>query len=131
RLVATYNKAINDHAFKFMLGGEAETYEFNSQSSERRGLIDPNKGELPLAIGDQFVGGAHTHWSTNGVFGRINYTFKDRYLFEVTGRYDGSSRFPANDRYAFFPSASVGYIISEEKFMNFTKPVLSSLKFRG
>ncbi|HXI01338.1 MAG TPA: TonB-dependent receptor [Sphingobacteriaceae bacterium] len=131
RIVGTFNKNFNSHALKFVLGGEAETYEYNSQNSERRGLIDPNKGELRLATGDQFVTGSHNQSSTNGVFGRINYTFKDKYLFEVTGRYDGSSRFPANDRYAFFPSVSAGYVISEESFMDFAKPVLSTLKFRG
>lgn len=131
RVVATYQKNIKDHALKFILGGEAETYEYNSQTSDRRSLIDPNKGELGLATGDQFVSGEHRHWATNGAFARINYTFKDKYLFEVTGRYDGSSRFPANDQYAFFPSVSAGYVISEEKFMDFSKPVLSSLKFRG
>lgn len=131
RVVATFSKTIRDHAFKVMAGGEAETYEYGSQRSERRGLMDPSKGELGLTSGDQFTSGSHGHWATNGVFGRLNYTFKDKYLFEATGRYDGSSRFPANDRYAFFPSVSAGYIISEEKFMNFAKPVLSNLKFRA
>jgi TonB-dependent SusC/RagA subfamily outer membrane receptor len=131
RVVATYQKTINNHAFKIMGGGEAETFEYASQRSERRGLMDPNKGELGLTSGDQFTSGSHGHWATSGIFGRLNYTFKDKYLFEVTGRYDGSSRFPANDRFAFFPSVSAGYIITEEKFMDFAKPVLSSLKFRG
>jgi len=131
RVVATYQKTIKDHAFKVMMGGEAETYEFGSQYSERRGLMDPSKGELGLTSGDQFTSGSHSHWATNGVFGRLNYTYKDKYLFEATGRYDGSSRFPANDRYAFFPSVSAGYVISEEKFMDFAKPVLSNLKFRA
>ncbi len=131
RVVATYEKNIKQHAFKLMAGGEAETYEFTYQYSERRGLMDPSKGELNLTSGDQFTSGSHTNWSTNGIFGRVNYTFKDRYLFEATGRYDGSSRFPVNDRYAFFPSVSAGYIISEEKFMNVLRPVLSTMKFRG
>jgi TonB-linked SusC/RagA family outer membrane protein len=131
RVVATYQKTIKDHAFKVMAGAEAETFEYGSQRSERRGLMDLNKGEIGLASGDQFTSGSHVQWATNGLFGRLNYTYKDKYLFEVTGRYDGSSRFPANDRYAFFPSVSAGYIISEEKFMDFAKPILSTLKFRG
>ena len=131
RVVATYLKNIKEHSFKFIAGGEEETFDYASQRSERRGLMDQNNGELNLASGDQFTSGSHGHWSTLGVFGRINYTFKNRYLLEVTGRYDGSSRFPANQKYAFFPSMSAGYIISEEKFMEFAKPVLSTLKFRG
>ena len=131
RVVATYLKNINNHSFKFIAGGEAETFEYVSQRSERRGLMDPNRGELGLTSGDQFTSGSHGHWSTLGAFGRINYTFKNKYLLELTGRYDGSSRFPSNQRYAFFPSMSAGYVISEETFMDFAKPVLSSLKFRG
>lgn len=131
RIVLNYNKSINKHAFQFKLGGEAEDFRLNSQSSERRNLLDPDKGEIRLATGDQFVGGGASHWSTMGVFGRINYTFDDKYILEVTGRYDGSSRFPARDRTAFFPSMSAGYIISKEKFMDFAKPALSSLKFKG
>ncbi len=131
RVVANYSKNIKDHALKFMAGAEAETYEYVFQRSDRRGLMDPNRGELDLTSGDQFTSGDHSHWSTMGVFGRVNYSFKNRYLFEVTGRYDGSSRFPANDRNAFFPSMSAGYIVSEEKFMEFTKPFLSMLKLRG
>ena len=131
RAVLNYNKNIGKHSFQFKLGGEAEKFEAVSQRSERRNMIDPDKGELPLTTGDQFASGAHSHWATIGVFGRINYTFNDRYIFEATGRYDGSSRFPANDRTAFFPSLSAGYIISEENFMNFAKPVLSTLKFKA
>lgn len=131
RVVATFQKTIKDHAFKVMAGGEAETFEYSSQRSERRGLMDANKGELGLTSGDQFTSGSHGQWATSGIFGRLNYTFMDKYLFEVTGRYDGSSRFPANDRFAFFPSVSAGYVISEEKFLDFAKPVLSTLKFRG
>ena len=131
RVVLNYNKSFNQHAFQFKLGGEAEQFETNSQRSERRNLIDPNKGELALTTGDQFIGGAASHWSTMGVFGRINYTYADKYILELTGRYDGSSRFPANDRTAFFPSMSAGYIISKEKFMDFAKPILSNLKFKA
>ncbi|HYK77533.1 MAG TPA: TonB-dependent receptor [Daejeonella sp.] len=131
RVVANYMKDIKLHSFKLMVGGEAETFEYVSQNSERRGLMDPNKGELGLTTGDQFTSGSHSHWSTAGLFSRINYTYNNRYLLELTGRYDGSSRFPSNQRFAFFPSMSAGYIISEEKFMDYLKPILSNLKLRG
>ena len=81
RVVATYQKTIKEHAFKVMMGGEAETFEYGSQYSERRGLMDPSKGELGLTSGDQFTSGSHGHWATNGVFGRLNYTYQDKYLF--------------------------------------------------
>lgn len=128
---ATYNKKLGDHVFKAILGTDVELLQYWSQYSERRGLIDPNLGEPNLATGDQFADNSRGHWSTLGYFGRINYAFRDKYLLELNGRYDGSSQFPLNDQWAFFPSMSAGYKISEEPFMDFAKPVLSSLKFRA
>ena len=66
-----------------------------------------------------------------GFFGRINYTLLNRYIFEVAGRYDGSSRFPASQRWGFFPSASFGWRISEEPWMQGAKSWLNNLKFRA
>ena len=128
---ATYNKKLGDHNFKLIAGGDIELLKYTSQSSERRNLLDPDNGEIRLASGDQFVDGSNGHWSTLGFFGRINYTYKDKFLLELNGRYDGSSRFPVNDLWAFFPSASVGYVLTEENFMDWSRSVLSFLKFRG
>ncbi|MBS7566987.1 TonB-dependent receptor [Mucilaginibacter sp. Bleaf8] len=127
----TYNKSIGDHALKFILGGDIELNRANSQSSERRGLLDPNYGEIPLATGDQFVTGSATQFSTLGYFGRINYAYQDKYLLELNGRRDGSSRFPVRQLYGFFPSGSAGYVISREKFMDWSKNWLSFLKIRA
>ena len=69
-------------------------------------------------------------WSFVGFFGRINYNFKDKYLIEVSGRYDGSSKFPASQRWGFFPSVSIGYRLSEEKFMSCTDSWLDNAKIR-
>jgi TonB-linked SusC/RagA family outer membrane protein len=66
-----------------------------------------------------------------GAFYRVNYAFKDRYLFEASGRYDGSSKFPKNHRFGFFPSFSAGWRVSEEEFMDFSRNVLSNLKLRA
>ncbi len=131
KLALTYNKSLGDHEFKALLGTDAELYQYWSQRSERRTLMNPSQGEPNLATGDQFIGSSHGHWSTLGYVGRINYAYKGKYLFEANGRYDGSSNFPVNNRWAFFPSFSAGYVISKESFMNFSQPVLSFLKFRG
>ncbi len=131
KLFATYLKDFNDHSLKFILGGDIEKFTFNDQSSERRKLLDPSKGELNLATGDQFVGGAANHWSTLGFFGRVNYSYKNKYLLELNGRYDGSSRFPQTELWGFFPSISAGYVISEEGFMSNTKDIISFLKLRA
>ncbi|MGQ1890198.1 SusC/RagA family TonB-linked outer membrane protein [Thermophagus sp. OGC60D27] len=127
----TYDHAFGDHALKLMAGTDVESFEYWRHNSERRELIDKDKAELGLATGDQYVDGARSHWSTLGFFGRINYSYKNRYLFELNGRYDGSSNFPSNDQWGFFPSFSVGYRITEEPFMDFVKPYVSSFKLRG
>ncbi|UYQ94613.1 TonB-dependent receptor [Chitinophaga horti] len=128
---ATYQKDISDHSIKVMAGMDAETQENNYALTRRNGVIDPNVGEPNLANGDQIVGSSHDDWATMGFFGRINYAFKNRYLLELNGRYDGSSNFPAHDQWGFFPSASAGYIITEEEFMSGIKNVLPYFKLRA
>jgi TonB-linked SusC/RagA family outer membrane protein len=70
-------------------------------------------------------------WALQSYFGRINYDYKGKYLFEANGRYDGSSRFAMDNRYSFFPSVSAGWRISEESFMESTKGFLYNLKIRA
>lgn len=131
RAFATYKKDFGNHHFKAIAGTDVDLYRNWMQSSERRTLIDANLGEIQLATGDQLVDGRRGSWATNGYFARINYDYKNKFLLEINGRYDGSSRFPRNDLYGFFPSASVGYVLTEEKFMDFAKPVVSFFKIRG
>lgn len=128
---ATYSKDFKDHSFKAIAGADLETYIYTRHTSERRDLIDPNLGQPNLATGDQFVTSRNSHWNTLGFFGRINYAYKDKYLFEINGRQDGSSRLSPNKKWGFFPSMSAGYILSEESFLDFSKPFLSFLKLRG
>lgn len=128
---ATYNKSIGLHDFKLIAGGDMDLFREWMQRSERRSIMDPNLGEPNLATGDQFVGSSRSHWSTVGYFARINYSFKNKFLLELNGRYDGSSRFPSSDQYGFFPSASIGYVLSEEDYMGFARDVVSFLKVRA
>ena len=97
KLFATYNKNIGDHSFKAILGSDIELNEYTSESAERRNLLDQNFGEVNLATGDQFASSTNGHYSTLGYFARINYAYKDKYLLELNGREDGSSRFPVNN----------------------------------
>lgn len=128
---ATYEKKISGHAFKAMGGTNIESSEYSSLTAKRMGLYDADFPEQNLAYGDQTTNSAHSHWSVAGFFGRINYAFKDRYLLELNGRYDGSSSFPSNSQWGFFPSISGGYRVSEEAFMKKLQPYLSSFKLRA
>lgn len=130
KLFGVYDKEFGDHNLKLTAGGDMEEYEYWFQYSQRRKLLNPDQGELNLATGDQFVGGDRDKWTTLGVFGRINYSYMDKYLLELNGRYDGASRLSPKKKWAFFPSMSVGYVISKEDFMKDLDPV-SFLKIRG
>ncbi|MFC6996539.1 SusC/RagA family TonB-linked outer membrane protein [Rufibacter roseus] len=132
RAFATYSVDVNQHAFKFILGGDVEQYENWYLHARNTGLMDPNAGELSLTNGTTpIIGGAHGNWATLGTFGRFNYAFKNKYLLELNARYDGSSRLSPTTRWGFFPSMSAGYVLTEEPFMEFARPVLSFLKVRG
>lgn len=138
---ATYDYKINEHRFKLVAGMDMDLYKSWGQYSERRNVIDAGLGELGLATGDQysyatagFSNGNQwpiTQWSTLGYFARLNYSYRNKFLLEVNGRRDGSSRFPTKDAWAFFPSMSAGYVLTEEKFMDPVKDYLSFFKLRG
>lgn len=128
---ATYEQFFNEHYLKVTAGLNVEKGAYTEQFSKKLGLMDKNKGELPLAYGTPTVNGDASDWAVVGWFARVNYSYKNKYLVELSGRYDGSSNFPAHSRWAFFPSFSVGYRISEEKFFEPLKPVISDMKIRG
>ena len=114
---AEYAFSVNkDHNFKVLVGYNQEKKHSKNHWAGRKNLIDPENPSINLAYGDMAMNGSESQWATNGWFGRINYDYQGKYLLELNGRYDGSSKFPKGDRYAFFPSASVAYRISEEKF---------------
>ena len=71
-----------------------------------------------------------TQFSFVSYFGRVNYKFNNRYLFGISARQDGSSRFGKNSRYGFFPAVSAGWIMTEEHFLK-DNGVVSFLKLRG
>lgn len=129
----TYDITFNEaHNLKVMLGWTAEQEEYRYFYAKRTGLVDYNLPNINLTDGTTYeTTGKHTHRATTGFFGRINYDYKGIYLLEFNGRYDGSSRFPANDQWAFFPSGSVGYRFSEENYFQPLKSWWSNGKLRA
>ena len=127
----SYDKTFADaHNLKVMLGATAERQKYRYFSAKRMALLDNNLPELNLAGGTQTVGSSAYTRATAGFFGRINYDYKSIYLLEVNGRYDGSSRFPAADQWAFFPSMSAGYRFSEEAYFEDLKQYVNNGKLR-
>ena len=86
---------------------------------------------IGLASGDQYVNEAYQDWAIRGLFFRANYLYDNRYILEFNGRYDGSSRFPKNKRFGFFPSGSAAWRIDAEPFFEPVMPTFSQLKLRA
>ncbi|MBZ4190135.1 SusC/RagA family TonB-linked outer membrane protein [Niabella beijingensis] len=122
----------NGHYFKGLVGYNYEQSTYKQIAIGRNGLMYPGAEDLSLALGQSATtSGGWRKWVTNGGFYRLNYSYKDRYLVEFNGRYDGSSRFPENQRYAFFPSVSAGWRISNESFWEGLKNAVNDFKIRG
>lgn len=126
----TFDRSTN-HFFKAMVGYNEELGRNSFSRAQANTLITPLVTDLNATTGGQQTFGGKSHVALRGTFYRLNYIFKDRYLFEANGRYDGTSRFPTDDRFGFFPSFSAGWRISEEPFMDGTENFLDNLKIRA
>jgi TonB-linked SusC/RagA family outer membrane protein len=121
-----------DHFFKAMAGYNYEQSTYNRVAIQRNGLIFEDATDLNLALGQGITtGGGYDQWAILGGFSRLNYSYKDRYLIEVNGRYDGSSKFPSDQRYGFFPSVSAGWRINNEPFWKVSNQLISDFKLRA
>ncbi|HEY0176145.1 MAG TPA: SusC/RagA family TonB-linked outer membrane protein, partial [Pedobacter sp.] len=121
-----------DHYVKFLAGYNYEQSTFKRLLASRNGLIFDDVKDINLALGQSIVtAGGYDQWAVLGGFYRINYAYKDRYLLEANGRYDGSSKFPSDQRYDFFPSFSAGWRVSQEPFWKISKNAITDLKIRA
>lgn len=131
-LYGTYNFSIKeDHMFKVMAGFNQERKQNSWISVQTHDMIAPSAPSFTSATGKIIPKNSYNDYAIRGAFYRINYNYKDRYLFEANGRYDGSSKFPKDDRFGFFPSFSVGWNIARESWMEKTLDYVSDLKLRA
>ncbi len=128
---ADFNKVFGKHTVGAIVG-------FNQVSDYYRGFdarVDDNLidgyASLNLANGDKVITDNEYSYATRGFFYRASYDYDNRYLLELNGRYDGTSKFPAGRRWGFFPSAAVGWVLSNEPYMQFLKPAVDVLKIRA
>ncbi|MDR1982107.1 MAG: TonB-dependent receptor [Tannerellaceae bacterium] len=129
---AEYEKKLNEvHYLKGMIGYNQEYKHIADFYAARQDLIDNDKPAINMATGQMYMNGAETHWGVEGVFARINYSYANKYLLEINGRYDGSSKFAKGHRYALFPSVSAAWRISEEAFWSPLKEVWNDMKIRA
>ena len=136
-LFATYEDTFGGHHLTAVAGGNYESQYSQYLEAIAYYLISDKLNDLSLAGTDtdgsskQYIDGEQSEYALLGFFGRINYDYKGRYLLEVSGRYDGSSRFASGHRWGFFPSVSVGWRISEEPFFAPAKSTVGNLKLRA
>ncbi len=125
-----YNQTFGDHDVSAMAGYEEQTYQYRVTDVSKLGLTDSNVNDLDAAATPYKTAGYGTEWAARSYFGRVNYAYKSKYLFEFNIRYDGSSRFAPDYRWGAFPSFSAGWRASEENwFKKFDW--LSNLKLRA
>ena len=130
--IATYNLEIGKHRGDAMIGTEVNRMDYKMSSAKRYDLAILNTDYMwPSAgAGRQLAEGFGEGFSLVSFFGKVNYTYDEKYLASITIRHDGSSRFGSNNQYGTFPSFSAGWRISEEKFMEKTRGWLDNLKLR-
>lgn len=129
----SYDTRLGDeHRVQLMGGASVEKSTNDSLSAYRRGFASHSLDVISAGPAEgQTTGGWLSEYALASIFGRANYAFRDRYLFEASLRRDGSSRFPPAHKYAVFPSFSAGWRIAEEPFLRERAPWLSELKLRG
>lgn len=134
-----YNFSIlKKHNFHFLTGFQAEDEKTRYLYLYRDGIIVPGKPEVDITTGlgpdgeavTPGTSGNRNRWTTAGFFGRINYDYKGKYLLEMNGRYDGSSRYRKGNQWKFFPSISAGWNIASEDFMESINNIIGQLKLR-
>lgn len=135
---ANYEETWNEaHHFTAMAGFNYETRNSKNVWAQGQNILSNNLSDLDLVGPDAdgniitAVQGGQSSYALAGVFARLNYDYKGRYLIELSGRYDGSSRFAKGSRWGFFPSASAGWRISEEPWFAPAQNAVNNLKIRA
>lgn len=126
-----YTLQIKDHYFKALVGMNTEEYVYRELAAQRPDVISSLIPEISAATGEDKINSSkYNDWSTAGFFGRLNYSYKDRYMAEVNVRYDGSSRFLKDQRWNVFPSFSLGWNLARESFFEPINNIINTLKPR-
>ncbi len=128
-----YENTFSDaHYIKIIGGYNYEQSTYSNLSVSRNNPLYADAVNIGLAQGQKIeLRNPYNKWAVLGFFSRLNYSYKDRYLLEVNARYDGSSKFPSSQRYAFFPSVSGGWRITKEPFLHISPQFISNLKLRA
>lgn len=132
-IVATWIPRLGpQHNLNAVAGWNIESTKYRRLYIQRKGLLDSGTPSFELMNSDEYaIEDDGYDKNLVGFFSRINYTLNNKYIFEFAARYDASSLFPENEQWGFFPSGSVGWRLSNEKFMKWSRNWLSNLKLRA
>ena len=130
-LISDYTKEIEKHKINVQGGYEMRVNKLDRIEAEREVFITSTVPTLEEATSIPLVNDDLNHYTSQGVFGRLSYTFDERYAITFTGRYDGSSFFQEGQKWGFFPAISAGYTISNENFWDPLLGTIDYLKFRA
>ena len=126
-----YTTNINQkHNIYALIGFNQEWELYRMSSIKKENLVSMEVPSINLGTGNIIGKDSEQAWAIRGAFMRFKYDYKGKYLFEMNGRYDGTSKFPHSSRFGFFPSFAGGWRISEENFMSSTRNWLNDLKVR-
>lgn len=130
-IYGTLNKSFGKHSLSAIVGYNQENYRDEFFYVSKQDLISSSYPTIGLATGLTNGEEDIRTYALRGAFGRVNYIYNDRYIVEFNGRYDGSSRFPKNKRFGFFPSASAAWRIDQGSFMDGIRQTVNNLKLRA
>ncbi|WP_161964201.1 TonB-dependent receptor [Chitinophaga flava] len=129
----TYDNKFGDHNLRVLAGQSAQQYKFYKLIATADNVPNSSEGDMYLRLGNtdgRSITDEGDLYTVASYFGRLNYSYKDKYLLTASMRADGSSKFFGDNRWGYFPSVGLGWVISEEPFLKNTK-IFDNLKLRG
>lgn len=128
-----YSINLDKHALGMTLGFQSEQMKYRSMSAQRNDMVTTEMPVLNLTTNNATtaIAGEYQNWKTTGFFGRVNYDYDSKYLLEVNARYDGTSRYRADKRWVWTPSASIGWNVAREEFWEKAADYIQTFKVRA
>jgi len=124
-IYSTYTRSFGKHNLNVLAGYQHEIYTYSDLLTKSTNLLNDATPSISTAVGEYTVDDRLGHWATQSFFGRLNYNFSEKYLFEFNLRRDGSSRFEPDERWGTFPSFAAGWVLSKENFF----PLIDQINF--
>jgi len=126
-----YNLTIGKHDFYGLVGYNQEWYTYDYLGGRGEGILSTDVPVIGQTLGNEYAYDNEEAWAIRGAFYRFTYHYAGKYLFESNGRYDGTSRFPKDRRFHFFPSFSGAWRITGEEFAQPITSTVNDLKLRA